>query len=121
MTRATVPLLFMIRYRRSALLRAFAILFLLWVGADFGAHGFCPADLVPIGSGSPAWRLNLETGTALLPLSPDHCFSHGIFLGAVPVPGPTGLIPAGSAIPGLVVDVPDTDPHPLDKPPQLRS
>ena len=109
----------MARSRRSATIRAFAILFLVWVGVDFGAHGFSPDDLLPIASGDGSQHVVQNEGSAFPELSPDHCFSHGTFLGAMPTPDFVGLAPSGAAVLARSTGVPDREPHPLDKPPQL--
>lgn len=111
----------MARSRRSALIRALAILCLVWVGADLGAHGFAPHDLLPITGSSGSPHLVQNEGTACPALSPDHCFSHGTFLGALPPPDLVGLAPSGPATLARPINAPESERHPLDKPPQRRA
>lgn len=111
----------MARSRRSALIRALAILCLVWVGADLGAHGFAPHDLPPITGGGGSPHFVQYEDAAGLALSADHCFSHGTFLGALPPPDLVGLAPSGPATLSRPIDAPECVRHPLDKPPQRRA
>jgi hypothetical protein len=107
--------------RHSALIRILASLVLLWVGFDLGAHGLFASDFTPMTTGGSSLRLNVDDREATAPSAPDHCFCHGVSMGAV-VPAPaTGLTPAGTVVVALSFQVPLSDPHPLDRPPQLTA
>ena len=109
----------MLRPRHSAPLRTLALIVLLWVGFDIGAHGLFASDFPAIAQTESRVRLSQDEGAAT-PVAPtDHCFCHGLSIAAV-MPAPTaGLAPAGT----LALDPPPQVPHsarqPLDRPPQL--
>jgi hypothetical protein len=119
MVRARVPIQIMSRPRHSVPLRTLALLLLLWVGLDIGAHGLVASDFPPI-AGNPS-RLCVsqdESGaTACAPT--DHCFCHSLSIAAM-IPVPTaGLIQIGTPVLDPLPQVPHSHPHPLDRPPQL--
>jgi hypothetical protein len=108
----------MARTRRSALIRASALLCLLWVGSDLGAHGFFESDYTPIGPSGSSSRLGLDDSGAAAPLASAHCFCHSTSIGAVmPVP-PAGLTLVGTVAADVSLQVPPGAPHALDRPPQ---
>jgi hypothetical protein len=107
--------LLIIRSRHSALSRTFAALILLWVGFDLGAHGIFASDFMPIATGNRSVRLGPENSGAP---APDHCFCHSISMGAVVTAPASGLTPTGTLVLAISLQVPPTDPHPLDRPPQ---
>jgi hypothetical protein len=108
----------MARPRHSALIRAFALVFLFWVGLDFGVHGLFACDLAPIGTRGPSSSLCAEGSGAGVPSAPDHCFCHGLSMGAVVPARTASLAPTGTLVINLSPHVPSSDPNPLDKPPQ---
>jgi hypothetical protein len=111
----------MVRSRHSALVRAFAVLCLVWVGFDIGAHGLFASDFTPIAPISASLHVRVDERGATAPGAPDHCFCHSVSMGAVR-PAPTaGLTPAGALVLDLSPQVPRSDPHPLDRPPQLAA
>jgi hypothetical protein len=111
----------LVRLRHSALIRILTFVLLLWVALDVGAHGLFASDFAPIASSNTSLRLCLDDSGATAPVTPDHCFCHGISMGAV-VPTPiAGLTPAGTLVLDLSCQVPGSDPHPLDRPPQLTA
>jgi hypothetical protein len=120
-TRGKVAVLLMVRPRHSALIRALTLLSLLWVGFDLGAHGLFPSDFTPIVTSGSSIRLSLDHGGASAPVAPDHCFCHGTWMGAVVTTPTTGLTPAGTLVPALSPQMPTSEPHPLDRPPQLTA
>jgi hypothetical protein len=105
--------------RRSRLIRSFALLLLLWVGFDFGAHGVAASDLVPIAINAGAIALTGDGGAAPSHPGHDHCFCHGNFVGGATLLRNAELVPAGTLalrwVPALLLAAP----HPLDRPPRL--
>jgi len=117
--RGTIFFLLMIWLRHSVPSRTLALLFLLWVGFDFGAHGLFASDLPPIAPGHASVGACLESVNGSGPAAPDHCFCHTVSMGAE-VPAPVGglLVEAG-VLSGLSSPVPRTVPRSVDRPPQL--
>jgi hypothetical protein len=111
----------MARPRRYALIRTLTLFSLLWIGFDLGAHGIFASDFLPIGQGNASGpQMAGESGMAA-PDAPDHCFCHGLSMGAV-LPSPVEVLtPTGSLVLVRCPPSPLCDPHPLDRPPQLRS
>jgi hypothetical protein len=104
--------------RHSALIRILALLVLIWVGFDLGAHGLFASDFAPMTTGGSSLRLNVDTCGATAPIAPDHCFCHGASMGAVGPAPAAGLTPAGTVVVALSLQGPLSGPHPLDRPPQ---
>jgi hypothetical protein len=106
----------MVRPQHSPLVRTLTLLVLLWVGADFGAHGFLASDFTPIATGGTSVRLSPDDNgvTAV-----DHCFCHSVSMGEV-VRRPTAVLtPTGRVAVVLSPRVPRADAHRIDRPPQL--
>jgi hypothetical protein len=110
----------MVRPRHSALIRTLTLLLLLWVGIDLGAHGLFASDFTPVATTGSCIRLCQNDGGATAPVAPDHCFCHGIYVGAV-VPTPTAGLAPGTLVLARSPEVPPSDPHPLERPPQLTA
>lgn len=107
------------RPRHSAPIRLFAVLFLLWVAFDFGAHGFVGPDFPPIAASGGGVGVCLEPGGGAGSAAPDHCFCHSVSIGAV-VPAPAaGLALEGELLLGLPPQAPRPARRSLDRPPQL--
>jgi hypothetical protein len=115
-----VAVLFMARPRHYALIRTLTLFFLLWIGFDLGAHGLLASDFPPIASRASS-RLRVDDGGAAAPDAPDHCFCHGISMGAVLPTLIAGLTPAATLVLIPSPQVPRRDPHPLDRPPKLTA
>jgi hypothetical protein len=111
----------MLRMRHFALLRILASLVLLWVGFDLGAHGLFASDFTPMTTGGSSLRLNIDDGEATAPIATDHCFCRGASMGAVAPAPAAGLTPAGTVVVAPSFQVPLSDVHPLDRPPQLTA
>ncbi len=109
----------MFRSRHSALIRVPAFLFLLWIGLDFGAHGFLASDAAPLASGSAAFSAQEEQGPAGTCGSNAHCFCHSISVGAVVPVCVAELTLVGQTVSPLPTLAPQTDRHPLDLPPRF--
>jgi hypothetical protein len=105
--------------RHSVPIRILALLLLLWVGVDIGAHGLLASDFAPLQLAGPSPRAHCgDTGVQTTP-APDHCFCHGVSLGAI-LPGlSVHLAAAGVVVPALASQVACGDDYPLDHPPQL--
>jgi hypothetical protein len=65
----------------SAPIRAAAVLLLLWVGIDLGAHGLSASDFHPVAA-SASTGADCAVGGEARDQSPDHCFCHSQSLGA---------------------------------------
>jgi hypothetical protein len=110
----------MVRSRRSALIRLSTLLLLLWVGIDVGAHGFLASDFEPLPvPGAPCSIGMATTAASVSHVQHDHCFCHGISVGAVLQALPATLAPTGLMVVPLSSRVPRADRNPLDHPPQL--
>jgi hypothetical protein len=110
----------MVRPRRSAPIRAFALLFLLWVGLDVGLHGLFASDFAPMATSRSSTDGIKESGPCTH-VAPDHCFCHAVSVGAVVPVRTTGLAPTGTLVIERARQVPPGSPHPLDRPPQLAA
>ena len=109
----------MSRPRHSVPLRTLALLVLLWVGLDIGAHGLFASDFHPIASNPSRLCVSQDESGAAECAQPDHCFCHGLSTAAM-MPMPTaGLTQVGAPVPDPPPQAPHSDPHPLDRPPQL--
>lgn len=107
--------------RHAALIRTFTLFLLLLVGFDLGAHGLFASDFTPMATSSSSISLGVEDSGASTHPAPDHCFCHGISMGAI-VPAQTaGLAPTDTLVIALSPQVPPSDPTPLDRPPQLTA
>lgn len=111
----------MVRPRHSAPIRAFALLFLLWVGFDFGVHGLFASDFAPMATSTSSTSVGVKEGGPSAQLAPDHCFCHGISVGAVMPARTADLALTGTLLIELSRQVPPSSPHPLDRPPQLSA
>jgi hypothetical protein len=109
----------MARPQRYALIRALTLFCLLWTGIDLGAHGIFPSDFQPIENSSASVPLRVGARGVDAPNAPDHCFCHGVSMGAVLSAPSAGLTPVGTLVSVLCPEVPPSHPHPLDKPPQF--
>jgi hypothetical protein len=109
----------MARTRYSALIRAFALLFLLGVGFDFGVHDLVVSDFAPLATGGSSTSLGVEHGGSGLHFAPDHCFCHAVSMGAVVPARTVGLAPTDTLVIALSPQVPSSDSTPLDRPPEL--
>ncbi len=106
--------------RQSALIRLSTLLLLLWVGIDVGAHGFLASDFEPLPVPGASCSIDVPTtGTSFSHVQHDHCFCHGISVGAVLPALPATLAPTGLMVVPLSSRVPRADRNPLDHPPQL--
>ncbi len=111
----------MARSRHSSLIRVLTLLSLFWVGFDIGAHGLLASDFAPLAPvGSCARASSGDSGTTPQP-APEHCFCHGISLGAVLPALVVRLAPAGPVLAPRSPQVPCNDGYPLDHPPQLAA
>jgi hypothetical protein len=109
----------MVSRSRALLVRWVAVVLLLWVGGDLGAHGMFASDFRPIASGqvTVTGSRYASTGEA----GPDHCFCHSLSLTAtLPPPGATLHPGAPASICGVAK--PPTGSRPaLERPPQFLS
>jgi hypothetical protein len=111
----------MARSRHSTLIRVLALLSLFWVGFDIGAHGLLASDFAPLPPIRSCPRASSDdTGASPQP-APEHCFCHGISLGAVLPALDVCLAPAGPVLAELPSQVPCSDGYPFDHPPQLAA
>ncbi len=109
----------MVRPRHCVPIRLLALVLLLWVGFDVGAHGFLTSDFAFPAAGARATLVAFDGQVRPAPAAHDHCFCGGIFEGATaPAPAET-LIPTGAILADVVSRAPRADGHPLDRPPQL--
>ena len=108
----------MVGPRHSALIRTLTVLSLLWVGFDIGAHGLLASDFKPIATSGSSTRPSLDESGRTAPVAPDHCFCHSLSIGAVLAAATAGLTPAGTLVLDLSPQVPRSNSHPLDRPPQ---
>ncbi len=110
------------RRRRAAAIRIVALFLLLWVGFDVGAHGLLASDFASLRESGSCTRLsNADGGAAAVSFTHDHCFCHGLSVGAVLPALAEGLAPAGGVLLPTSSHVPGSDGSPLDHPPQLRA
>ncbi len=110
-----------LRARHRAPIRIVALLLLLWVGFDIGAHGLLASDFTPVARNGSSVSLNSNDAGATTPLAPDHCFCHSLSMGAVLPALPVGLAPTGALVLSISSHAPRNDRHPLDHPPQLTA
>jgi hypothetical protein len=109
----------MSRPRHSVLVRTLALLVLLWVGLDIGAHGLLASDFHPIASNPSRLCVSQDESGATECAPTDHCFCHSLSTAAM-MPTPTaGLIQVGAPVLDPPRQVPLSHPHPLDRPPQF--
>lgn len=104
--------------RHAALIRTFTLFLLLLVGFDLGAHGLFASDFTPMATSRSSISLGVEDSGADVQSAPDHCFCHGLSMGAVVPARTASLAPTGTLVINLSPHVPSSDPNPLDKPPQ---
>ncbi len=108
----------MSRPRHAAPLRLLALLVLLWVGFDIGAHGLVASDFPPIaGNSSQPCVGQDESGDAACAPT-DHCFCHSLSTGAMMLMPAAGLVQVGTPVLDPPRQVPLSHPQPLDRPPQ---
>ncbi len=108
----------MVPSRHSARIRIPALILLLWVAFDVGAHGLLASDFDPV-TGPSASSREASVGSSLARTSaiPDHCFCHGISTGIVVAPLPVALTPADTVILAGCPEPAAKDGPPLDHPP----
>ncbi len=111
----------MIPLRGARVRRTLTLLLLLLAVADLGVHGLFASDYAPVATGSTSVRLTPDSRGPAGPSPTDHCFCHGLSVGAV-VPASTA-VPAqlGVLVLGPLPPLPRATPGPLDKPPQLAA
>ena len=107
--------------RHSACIRAFTLLFLLWIGLDVGAHGFFASDRASLASGAAAFVACTDDAPASTGGAADHCFCHSLSVGAVAPAHVADLAVAGTSVAPLATFVPQADRHPLDLPPRFAA
>lgn len=120
-TRGRVAALLMARPRHPASIRTLTLLLLLWVGFDLGAHGLFASDFTPFPTSASSSRLSVDETGAGAAVAPDHCFCHGVSMGAVVAAQIAGPSPAGTLVVDLSPQLASSDPHPLDRPPQFAA
>ena len=99
--------------------KTLTLLFLLWIGFDLGAHGIFASDFEPVAGGGAYSRLSVDDGGGAATDAPDHCFCHGVSIGAVDSAPGASLIPSGTLVIDQCPQAPLSDAHRLDRPPQL--
>ena len=107
--------------RHSVPVRVLALVVLLWVAVDVGAHGLLASDFAPLTVPGSAPHATSGHTDATTPPAPDHCFCHGVSLGAILPALAVQLVPAGLVAPALGSQVTCCDDFPLDHPPQLAA
>lgn len=108
----------MVKLRHSAQIRAFALLFLLWVGLDFGVHGLFASDFAPMATSGSSTSLGVEDAGSGAHPAPDNCFCHSVSMGAVEPARTAVPTPVGTLVSEPSLQLPPSDPHALDRPPQ---
>ncbi len=111
----------MIPSRHSFPLRILTVAFLLWIGLDFGAHGLFASGSAPLGGGPITVRTAMDETPVGSCCTPDHCFCHGLSVGAVAAARTIVLDQTGDAVASLPSRVPHGDRHPPDQPPRLAA
>ncbi len=109
----------MLPSRNHRLIRALALLLLLWVGFDVGAHGLVAADFGPTPSCGCDTSVSGNSDGAAAPAPVEcHCFCHAVSVGAV-LPALAGaLAPASAIVLAPPTQVARGDRDPLYHPPQ---
>jgi NhaP-type Na+/H+ and K+/H+ antiporter len=108
----------MSRPRYSVPLRTLALLVLLWVGLDIGAHGLFASDFPPIAGNSFQLCVSQDDGGATECAPTDHCFCHSLSTAAMRLMQTAGLTQVGAPVLDPPRQVPHSHPHPVDRPPQ---
>ncbi len=107
----------MVPSRHSARIRIPALILLLWVGFDVGAHGLLASDFDPVTGPSASSGEPSVGSSARNSAIPDHCFCHGISTGIVVAPLAAALAPADTVIVAGCREPAAKDGRPLYHPP----